>query len=168
MNSCQLFGVFDSEDKILELKELCSRDDIKYIVDNYKILDEYKFLYLKIDKLEEDYNYMFYASSRNETIKNTLILSNDFADMYYNVKLLIDVYKNYANNERLPENSGLDVTFAGSKYNTFLSLTMFYNLPFELIGIRVSDILIIIATVFAVVSGCQYYMNSRQYFIENK
>jgi len=44
-----------------------------------------------------------------------------------NVKLLIDVYKNYANKERLPENSGLDVTFAGSKYNTFLSLTMFYN-----------------------------------------
>jgi len=37
---------------------------------------------IDVDKLEEDYNYMFYASSRNETIKNTLILSNDFADMY--------------------------------------------------------------------------------------
>ncbi|MBQ6687526.1 MAG: CDP-diacylglycerol--glycerol-3-phosphate 3-phosphatidyltransferase [Bacilli bacterium] len=49
-----------------------------------------------------------------------------------------------------------------------MALTMFYNLPFELIGIRVSDILIIVATVFAVVSGCQYYFNSRQYFIENK
>jgi len=41
-------------DKILELKDLCSRDDISYVVDNYKILDEYKFLYLKIDKLNED------------------------------------------------------------------------------------------------------------------
>ena len=41
-------------DKILELKDLCSRDDIKYIVDNYKILDEYKYLYLKIDKLQEE------------------------------------------------------------------------------------------------------------------
>lgn len=49
-----------------------------------------------------------------------------------------------------------------------MTLTMFYNLPFELIGIRVADILIIIATVFSVISGCQYYINSRQYFIENK
>lgn len=49
-----------------------------------------------------------------------------------------------------------------------MALTMFYNLPFELIGIRVADILIIVATVFSVVSGCEYYINSRQYFIENK
>lgn len=41
-------------DKILELKDLCSRDDVKYVVDNYKILDEYKYLYLKIDKLHDD------------------------------------------------------------------------------------------------------------------
>lgn len=49
-----------------------------------------------------------------------------------------------------------------------MTLTMFYNLPFELIGIRVADILILIATVFSVVSGCQYYMNSRKYFIDSK
>jgi len=49
-----------------------------------------------------------------------------------------------------------------------MALTMFYNLPFELIGLRVADILIIIATVFSVVSGCQYYINSRQYFIDSK
>lgn len=49
-----------------------------------------------------------------------------------------------------------------------MALVMFYNLPFELIGIRVADILILIATVFAVISGCQYYMNSRKYFIDSK
>ena len=41
-------------DKILELKEICSREDIKNTIDDYKILDEYKYLYLKIDKLQED------------------------------------------------------------------------------------------------------------------
>ena len=41
-------------DKILELKEICSREDLKNIVDDYKILNEYKYLYLKIDKLQED------------------------------------------------------------------------------------------------------------------
>ena len=49
-----------------------------------------------------------------------------------------------------------------------MALTMFYNLPFELIGIRVADILILVATVFAVISGCQYYMGSRKYFIDSK
>lgn len=38
-----------------------------------------------------------------------------------------------------------------------ISLTLFYNLPFELINIRVSDALLIIATVFAIVSAYQYY-----------
>ena len=45
-----------------------------------------------------------------------------------------------------------------------ITLIMFYNLPFELIGLRVADILVLVATVFSVVSGCQYYMNSKQYF----
>jgi len=47
-----------------------------------------------------------------------------------------------------------------------IALVMFSNLPFELIGIRVADILIIVATVFSVISGCQYYFNSRQYFAD--
>lgn len=41
-------------DKILELKDMCSRDDIKHKIDDYKMLEEYKYLYLKIDKLQED------------------------------------------------------------------------------------------------------------------
>lgn len=41
-------------DKILELKDICSRGDIINIIDDYKILEEYKYLYLKIDKLQED------------------------------------------------------------------------------------------------------------------
>lgn len=41
-------------DKILELKEICFNDEINHTVKDYKILNEYKFLYLKIDKLQED------------------------------------------------------------------------------------------------------------------
>ena len=36
-------------------------------------------------------------------------------------------------------------------------LTLFNNLPFELINIKVSDVLLIIATVLSVYSGLQYY-----------
>ncbi len=38
-----------------------------------------------------------------------------------------------------------------------LTLTMFYNLPFELIGFPVSDILLIAAVVLSVISGSQYF-----------
>lgn len=40
-------------DKIIELKSLCSINDLNNTVNDYKILDEYKFLYLKIDILQE-------------------------------------------------------------------------------------------------------------------
>lgn len=38
-----------------------------------------------------------------------------------------------------------------------LTLTMFYNLPFELIGFPVSNILLIAAVVLSVISGSQYF-----------
>jgi CDP-diacylglycerol--glycerol-3-phosphate 3-phosphatidyltransferase len=36
-------------------------------------------------------------------------------------------------------------------------LTLFYNLPFELIGVSISKVLLFIATILSVVSGIQYY-----------
>ena len=47
-----------------------------------------------------------------------------------------------------------------------ITLTLFYNLPFELINIRVSDILLIIATVLSIVSGVQYYQMNKKYIFE--
>ena len=48
-----------------------------------------------------------------------------------------------------------------------LTFALFYNLPFELIGIRVSDVLLIISAVFALVSAFQYYVMASKY-IETK
>ena len=46
-------------------------------------------------------------------------------------------------------------------------LTLFYNLPFELWNIHVSDVLLIIATVLSLVSGIQYfYLNKNIIFSE--
>ena len=44
-----------------------------------------------------------------------------------------------------------------------LVFTLFYNLPFELIGIRVSDCLLIISAILSVVSAFQYYVMARPY-----
>lgn len=43
-----------------------------------------------------------------------------------------------------------------------ITLTLFNNLPFELINIKVSDVLLIIATVLSVYSGLQYYQMNKQ------
>lgn len=45
-----------------------------------------------------------------------------------------------------------------------MALTMFYNLPFELIGVNVGYALIIIATVLSIISGVEYYFNTKETF----
>lgn len=42
-----------------------------------------------------------------------------------------------------------------------ITLTLFYNLPFELINIRISDIMLIISCVLAIVSAIQYISANR-------
>ena len=41
-------------------------------------------------------------------------------------------------------------------------LTLFYNLPFELFNIKVSDALLIIACVFSIISAVQYYKMNKK------
>ena len=43
-----------------------------------------------------------------------------------------------------------------------ITLTLFNNLPFELMNIKVSDVLLIIATVLSVYSGLQYYQINKK------
>lgn len=47
-------------------------------------------------------------------------------------------------------------------------LTLFYNLPFEMWNINVSDALLIIATVLSVISGVQYYILNKDLIFEKK
>lgn len=44
-----------------------------------------------------------------------------------------------------------------------LTLTLFYNLPFELVNLRVSEYLLIISCVLSVVSGVKYYGMAKEY-----
>ena len=44
-----------------------------------------------------------------------------------------------------------------------LTLTLFYNLPFELVGVKVSDVLLIISSILSVISAFQYYLMAKPY-----
>lgn len=48
-----------------------------------------------------------------------------------------------------------------------ISLTLFYNLPFELYNIRIADFLLFIATVLSIISGIQYYSKNRHLLFDS-
>ena len=49
-----------------------------------------------------------------------------------------------------------------------ITLTLFYNLPFEVFNIKVSDALLIISCVFAIISAIQYYNLNKKYIFNDE
>ena len=49
-----------------------------------------------------------------------------------------------------------------------MTLMLFSNLPFEIWGVMVADILIIIATILSVISACQYYLINKDVVFADK
>lgn len=49
-----------------------------------------------------------------------------------------------------------------------LALTLFGNLPFALLNLPINTLLLLIATILSVVSGCQYYYNTKSLLFSNK
>lgn len=47
-----------------------------------------------------------------------------------------------------------------------ITLTLFYNLPFELISLRISDFLLALAAILSVISAIKYYIMAKPYFKE--
>ncbi len=46
-------------------------------------------------------------------------------------------------------------------------MTLFYNIPFELINIRVSDFLLFVAAALSIISGIQYYSLNKHLLLED-
>jgi len=44
-----------------------------------------------------------------------------------------------------------------------ITLSLFYNLPFELLNLRISDFLLAVAAILSVVSACKYYIMAKPY-----
>ena len=84
-------------DKILELKEICFNDEISHTVKDYKILNEYKYLYLRIDKFQEDI--IKFGKEKNKKVDELRKRDIDFD------KLKDDVY---------------DIDRENNRYNSFV------------------------------------------------
>jgi len=69
----------------------------------------------------------------------------------------VDSIKRYAASRGLVIGS---IKLAQAKTIVFMvsiSMILFYNLPFELLNLKIADILLVIATIMSVVSGFEYY-----------
>ena len=51
---------------------------------------------------------------------------------------------------------------------TGIVLTLFYNLPFELLNLKVSDALLIVACVLSIVSAIEYYNMNKKFIFDEK
>lgn len=49
-----------------------------------------------------------------------------------------------------------------------ITMVLFYNLPFECFGLKIADLIVMIATVLSVISGCQYYLASKDLIFADK
>ncbi len=49
-----------------------------------------------------------------------------------------------------------------------LTLVQFYNLPFEYFGIDIANLIVAIATILSVISGCQYYIANKDFIFSEK
>jgi len=49
-----------------------------------------------------------------------------------------------------------------------ITLTFFYNLPFELINLPISDTFLLAALILSVISGCQYFYNTKDILFKKK
>lgn len=71
--------------------------------------------------------------------------------------IAVDSIKRYAASKGLVLGS---IKLAKAKTILFMvsiSMILFYNLPFELLNLKIADIILVIATIISIVSGIEYY-----------
>ena len=120
-----------------------------------------------------DFGKMIDAIS-DKILTNTLIVVLACENMVHPVVAVIIIGRDIIVDsiKMLIGNKGKAVAAIGvAKYKTAslmvgLTLKLFYDLPFSLIPLRVSDFLLILAAVLSIVSGAKYYMMAKEYITE--
>lgn len=76
--------------------------------------------------------------------------------------IIVDSIRMVASNNGKVVAAGKTGKFKTACLMVGITLTLFYNLPFELINIKVSEIFLIVASVLSVISGIEYYHMNRE------
>ena len=107
----------DLVDKIIELKDLFGNNELKAVSEDYKLLDVYKYLYLKIDDLQE--KTVLYEEEKKEEEQKLKERDIDFEKLkkdVYNADYINRNYDSFVNNQNELLN---DIDAKVSKINSY-------------------------------------------------
>ena len=91
---------YELVDNIIELKNKFSTNEVKATVNDYKLLDVYKFLYLRIDQLKEDTSkFEDYKETQLELLKERDIDFDKLKSGVYNVSRTNEEYNSFVKNQ---------------------------------------------------------------------
>ena len=91
------------------------------------------------------------------------MISPVFAVIFIVRDIIVDAIKMLIGNKKSAVGAIKLAKYKTATLMVGLVLTLFYNLPFELIGLRVSDCFLIVSCALCVVSAFQYYMMAVPY-----
>ncbi|MBQ8219245.1 MAG: hypothetical protein IJZ79_05775 [Bacilli bacterium] len=87
-------------DNIIELKDKFSNNEVKAMVCDYKLLDVYKYLYLRIDQIQEDtYRFEEYKEQKLEELRERDINFDKLKSDVYNVDKVNGEYDRFVKNQ---------------------------------------------------------------------
>lgn len=87
-------------DKIIELREMCTKDQLDDVIGEYKLLDEYQYLYTKIGELEQEtVKFEDYKAKKVEELKERDIKFEDFKDNVVNLDKINISYMNFVSEQ---------------------------------------------------------------------
>ena len=117
-----------------------------------------------------DYGKMMDSIADKILVNSVLVILSAYGFVHPIIPVVIIIRESVVNSMKMiVGNKGVVVAaIKTGKVKAFLLmvgiiLTLFYNLPFELLNLRVSDFLLIVATVLSLVSAFQYYELAKDY-----
>lgn len=117
-----------------------------------------------------DYGKMMDSIADKILVNSVLVILSAYGFVHPIIPVVIIIRDSVVNSMKMiVGNKGIVVAaIKTGKVKAFLLmvgiiLTLFYNLPFELLNLRVSDFLLIVATVLSLVSAFQYYELAKDY-----
>lgn len=71
--------------------------------------------------------------------------------------IIVDSIKRYAASKGVVLGSIMMARVKTILFMVSISMILFYNLPFELLNLKIADIILVVATIVSIVSGIEYY-----------
>lgn len=149
--------------------------DIRYIIAGVlfiiaSLTDFFDGMIARRDHLITDFGKMIDAIADKMLVNSVLIILSSQGFIHPVIPVIIILRDTFVDSIKMVAGSKGNVVAAikTGKYKTAslmigIVLTLFYDMPFELWNIHISDFLLVVACVLSLISGVQYYNMNKEY-----